>query len=69
MQYNLRRKQKINDIGVVDFDQSTNNPKRRKPQILEWTRFADSIEKRIEEERHVSVQESGPCVGITRHTL
>ena len=56
--------QKVDDVGVVDFDQRSDDAQRRQPQVLERPRLADGVEEGVEEERDVRLQEERAGVGV-----
>ena len=47
---------KKEDVGVVNLHQRADHAERRESQVLEWSRLRNRVQKRVEEQRDMSLR-------------
>ena len=63
------RQQKVNYLRIIHLDQSADDAQARQSQVLERASFACGVEERVQEERHVRVEEQRPGIRMRRDAL
>ncbi len=61
--------QEVDDFTVVHLYKSTDDTERGQAQVFKGPSFADCVEKRVEEQRDVRLEEAGASVRVAGHAL
>lgn len=65
----FRLKQEIDNVWVVNFNQSTHNSQRSKPQVFERSALAYGVQERVQEQWDMSLKKKFSGVFVTGHAL
>ena len=67
--YYFCSEQEVDDIAVVNLNKRTNDAQRGQAQVFERPSFADRVEKRIEKQGDVGLQEAGASFRMASDAL